>query len=98
MRPWHFVAWAQIQMEDKDWRALADRSLCGLALIIPRPKYTVVNSGLRPYKNTVGQRHRTRPQILCRPGPAYPIVAQAPQLQPGRHDFLRLYRPLLAAD
>ena len=52
MRPWHFVAWAQIQMEDKDWRALADRSLCGLALIIPRPKYTVVNSGLRPYKNT----------------------------------------------
>lgn len=72
--------------------------MCGLALIIPRLKCTVANSGPKSYKSTVGQRHRTRPQILCRTGPAYPKAAQALRLQPGRHDLLRLYRPLLAAD
>jgi len=71
--------------------------MCGLALIIPRLKYTVANPELKPYKNTVGQRHRTRPQILYCPGTAYPNAAQAPRVQPGRHDFLWLYRALLAA-
>src|SRR5438270_2273727 len=72
--------------------------MCGLALIIPRSKCTVVNPDKKPYKNTVGQRHRIRAQILCWPGPTYTGAAQAPRLQPGRHDFVRLYRALLAAD
>src|SRR5438270_3860096 len=91
---WH---WRRLK-----WRIRADVLLrvvhMKLAAIVPRSKYAVAKSGHLRVQNTVGQRHRNRAQILCWAGPAYTGPAQAPRLQPGRHDFLRLYRTLLAAD